>query len=37
MVNRQPTPSSEEATIIDVTWICRQYELSAGNSAVGPT
>jgi len=37
IVNRHPTPSRDDATIIDVTWIWRQYELSAGISAVGPT
>ena len=37
IVNRHPTPSRDEATIIEVTWICRQYEFNAGISAVGPT
>ena len=37
IVSRPPIPSSDDAMIIDVTWICRQYELSAGISAVGPT
>src|SRR4051812_21210990 len=37
IVSRQPTPSRDDATIIDVTWIWRQYELGAGTGAAGPT
>src|SRR4030067_11251 len=35
IVSTPPTASSDELTIIELTWTCRQYEVSAGIRGAG--